>query len=203
MLFASAYAHMDPAVHCPPLPVANAAGRFVAETAVPGGMHREQIDLFPDGEATITTTTPSMRAEVDGHWGLNSDGRLVFEELGKHYTFEYARGPGQLERTLPNGGLVFYHHAGPADRLEGTFGRTARWLAGVAMAHGHVLRAPDLRPAMRLDSLLPDTASRHALRISAADTLGIDGEAMDKLWPAAATVEDVVKLMRHHLEPQH
>lgn len=202
LLVATSYAHMDAAVHCPLAPVDSLSGRYVAHAAVPGGQHTEQLEFLPNGSAVIITTTPSLHAEVDGTWGLNSAGELLFEETGKRYAFKYERMPGKLVRHLPNGMMVEYLRTGPAERLSGAFGRTARWLAAVSTSTGHSMRASDLRPMMRLDSLFPDTTGQLALRRSAADTLGLDHKALTILWPATETVGDAVQLMRHHLQPQ-
>ncbi|HRN36712.1 MAG TPA: hypothetical protein PLV70_04240 [Flavobacteriales bacterium] len=196
LLVAASYVHMDAAVHCPPVPLDTLAGRYVARAAMPGGEHLEQLDLLRGGDAVITTTMPGVDAEVDGTWGLNSDGQLIFEEAGKKFAFRYTLNDGGLVRHLPNGRTVEYVRTGPPERLSGAFGRTARWLAAVSNAHGRGMQAGELRPTMRLDSLFPDPATRDVLRKSARDTLAMDEQHLNAAWHDAATVRDVVQLMR-------
>jgi len=83
--------------------------------------------------------------------------------------------------------------------MEGTFGRTAMWLAAVATGQGDTLRAESLRPDMSLDSLFPTPAAREALRASAPDTLGMTEQKLNSLWGSSEQVKDVNALMRTHL----
>lgn len=202
VLTATAYMHMDSEVNCPPVPVDGLAGSYLAEAEVPGGIHTERLEFQLGGDALIITTAPGIRAEVDGRWGLDSDGDLLFTEADGRYSFHYGHKAGRLVRPLPAGRAVAYRRTGPADRLAGAQGRAARWLAATARAQGRPVQAGDLRPAMRIDSLFPGTAAQEALRRSAADSLGLNEHQLRTTWPAAQTVHDVTKLMRTHLRAE-
>lgn len=199
VLVAESYAHMDADVRCAPVPVDSLAGRYVAEMPFPGGVHTEELDFLPGGRALIISILPAVYAEVDGLWGLDSDGRPAFEEAERRYSFRYVRVPGGLVRRLPSGNQVEYKYTGPAERFTGAYARTARWLAAVAAANHHPVNAAEILPAMRLDSLFPDPASRAALRASAGDTLLMDERKLASSWAAATTVQDAVQLMRTRL----
>jgi hypothetical protein len=200
VLVATAYQHMDAHVHCTPLPLDSLSGSYEAQAEVLGGTHLERLNFLPGGDAVIITSTPSLHAEVDGHWGLASDGRVVFEESGGHYSFAYRLEGGNLFRDLPNGQHVSYRRTGPADRMAGTFGRTARWLSAIAAVQGDTVLPGSLRPNMPLDSLFPQPGVRAALRSSAMDSLGLDEHSLAGTWDAASTVRDVAQLMRRHLQ---
>lgn len=199
VLVAASYAHMDADVRCAPVPEDSLAGRYVAEMPFPGGVHTEELNFLPGGQGLIISIMPAVYAEVDGRWGLNSDGVLTFEEAERRYTFRYERTADGLVRRLPSGNLVAYRYTGPAERFTGAYARTARWLAAVAAANHHPVNAAEILPAMRLDSLFPDPASRAALRASAADTLLMDERKLATSWAAATTVQDAVQLMRIRL----
>ncbi|HMN04186.1 MAG TPA: hypothetical protein PKD45_00530 [Flavobacteriales bacterium] len=198
LLVATAYQHMDVEVQCPPAPVDSLAGSYLAEAEVTGGKHTEQLELLPDGSALIITSTPALYAEVDGLWGLDSDGVITFQEIQGRYFLHYAWIDGHLVRPLPNrNAQVTYTRTGQAQRLSGAFGRTAWWLSEVAHNTGNAhLQAEDLRPAMRLDSLFPDAEARALLADQAQDTLGMSLHDVATLWQTAETVYDVTRLMR-------
>ncbi len=201
MISVTRYMHMDAEVHCRPIPDATTAGSYRKAPAGIVPSSQEQLLLFPNGDATsIITNMDNMQIESDGRWGINSGGLVALSLLQPKFTYLYKPGPHGLQRILPDGAIGgTYAREGPADRMQGTFGRTARWLASVATANGHAVTAEDLRPAMLLDSLFPDPASRAALRASASDTLVMDEDRLNKVWPTADNVQEVNILMRMHL----
>lgn len=204
VLICAAYMHMDPNVHCAPAPVDSLAGTYTARAVIPGGNHVETLVFLQDGEATIISEAPGLYTEVDGSWGLNANGTLVFQEAHNRYTFEYREDHGQLVRAMPGrSDRVLYKRTGAAYRLSGAFGRTARWLATAATAAGHPVQADRLRPTTRLDSIFPDATARHALRTSAKDSLGLDEKQLVNVWDAASTVQDVTLLMRSRIQAAH
>jgi hypothetical protein len=201
VLVATRYMHMDPAAYCAPVPNDSMSGSYVAVSTNSAATRTEQLILLPNGDATITTTgMGGLHSELDGHWGLNSDGNLVFVEVQARFMLLFKWDQGNVVRMQPDGrtGEV-YAREGVADRLQGTYGRTARWLAAVSTELGDPLRAEDLRPSMPLDSLFPDPASRAALRASAGDTLGMNEQKLNTVWAKADNVQKVNMLMRMHL----
>ena len=201
VLLATRYLQMDAEVHCTPIPNKALAGSYLRTTPRRGLPSNEQLLFFPNGDATDIITNPDgMHVESDGRWGVNSDGQLSYSPDMPHFTFTFIIEQGQLVRILPNGKIgPTFTREGPADRMSGTAGRTARWLASVATAHGHTVLPEDLRPAMPLDSLFPNAASRAALRASAGDSLGMDEERLNSIWGTADKVGEVTILMRMHL----
>ncbi len=203
VLNCTAYMHMDPAVHCPPLPVDSMSGTYRVKAPIAGGVHTETLLFLPGGDATIVSTAPGLHAEVDGRWGLNPAGNVIFEERQQRYSFEYIWKQGQLVRPMPGRNtLVKYDYVGPAERLSGAFGRTARWLAAIAKANGLPLQPEDLRPAMRLDSLFPSATAHAALQASARDSLALGNNQAAAAWEAATTVEEVTLLVRNRMPPR-
>ncbi|MGB3870395.1 MAG: hypothetical protein WA937_13160 [Flavobacteriales bacterium] len=199
LLIAERYMHMDVAVTCPPVPDRRMAGNYVADPAQHADARTTRLLLLPNGDATSFTSSNTMHTEVDGHWGINKDGQLIFVEYDGKYSFAFAQEQGRLVRVLAgNARGAAYVREGPPVRLQGAFGRTARWLAEVATAQGHPLRAEDVRPAMPLDSLFPDAASQAALRASAAEQLNMDEHQLSTTWTKAENVQDVTMLMRAH-----
>jgi hypothetical protein len=179
------------------VPVDSLAGSYLAEGTVPGGIHREQLEFLPDGGALIITTSPGLYAEVEGRWGLDSGGDVVFTEEQGRFSFYYGRKGNQLVRPIPRQGMeVVYRLSGPADGLAGAFGRVARSVAAAADAQGIPLNPTDLRPGMPLDSLLPDPGSQAALKAALADTLELDQDGRDRLGAPGMTVGSLTKLMR-------
>ena len=201
ILSAAHYMHMDSEVNCPPVPNDQMAGKYVSINGGSLGMVTQEVMLLQGGDAVMTTTaSDSPIIEDDADWGLDADRDLVLELPQRHTKFLFTWEKGGLRSHLPNGAPgPTYKLVGPADRMEGTFGRTANWLAAVATGQGGSLRAEDVRPNMRLDSLFPDPAARAALRTSAADTLGMTEQTMNSVWGAADQVKDVNALLRNHL----
>ena len=200
LLIAESYMHMDVAVTCPPVPNDSLAGSYKADLPTSAIERTETLLLLPNGDATLFTHSNTMDSEVDGHWGLNSDGQLVFVEYDGKYRFSFLLEQGQLVRLLPdNARGAVYKRDGPAVRLQGAFRRTAIWLSMVATAEGHELLAMDVRPAMRLDSLFPGAASQTALKASAGKELGMSEQQLNTTWIKAENVQDVNMLMRAHI----
>jgi hypothetical protein len=204
ILVCASYMHMDPNVHCPPAPVDSLSGTYVAKSTMVGGAHTETLVFLPDGEATIISTAPGLYAEVDGRWGINANGSTLFQEANNRYSFEYHWHRGKLLRAMPGrNDSVAYQRTGPAERLTGAFGRTARWLASAATAGGNPVQPENLRPYTSLDSLFPDVEVRQAIRSSARDSLGLDDKGLVNVWDAASTVQDVTLLMRSRIQSGH
>ncbi|QQS72114.1 MAG: hypothetical protein IPP95_13180 [Flavobacteriales bacterium] len=201
VLQAMSYMHMDSEVNCPPVPNEQMEGKYVSLNGGGMGIITTQVMLLHGGDAVLTTTAPdSPMIEDDGTWGLDADRDLVLEIPKRHATFYFTWEKGGLRSHLPNGAPgPAYKLMGPADRMEGTFGRTAMWLAAVATGQGDTLRAESLRPDMSLDSLFPTPAAREALRASAPDTLGMTEQKLNSLWGSSEQVKDVNALMRTHL----
>lgn len=201
VLQTSHYMHMDSEVDCPPVPNDQMVGKYVSISGGSLGIVTQQIMLLPGGDAVFTTTAEdSPVIEDDANWGLDADRDLVLEIPQRHAKFLFTWEKGGLRSYLPNGAPgPTYKLIGPADRMEGTFGRTANWLAAVAASQGDTLHAEDLRPSMPLDSLFPTPAARAALRASAMDTLGMTEQALNTVWGAADNVKEVNTLMRNHI----
>lgn len=201
LLVATRYMHMDGMVHCPLEPVGALAGTYVRSTGSRSGPGSEQLLLFPNGDAMrLAMSLEGMPLETDGHWGVDNDGHVNFTSLAPQFTQRYAPEGGHLYRLLPDGSKgVAFEQEGPADRLAGTFGRAARWLAAVAEAHGQHLDPADIRPSMPIDSLIPDPTARAALKASARDSLGLTAEQLEVLWPPVENVREFTQLMRKHL----
>lgn len=202
VLTAARYMHMDSEVRCPPVPNDSMAGNYVSVIQGSLAAITQQVMLLHGGDAVLTTTAPgSPFLEEDGNWGLDADGTLVLELPQRHTRFSYTWSKDGLISHLAHGGNgPTYEHLGPADRMQGTFGRTARWLAMVATAEGNIVRPEDLRPSMSLDSLFPDPAAKAALRASAGDTLGLSERKLAALWATVDNVKEVNALMRMHIQ---
>lgn len=200
VLHATSFMHMDSEVNCPPVPNDQMTGKYVSISGGSLGIVTQEIMLLPGGDAVFTTTAAdSPLIEDDANWGLDADRDLVLELPQRHAKFFFTWEKGGLRSQLPNGAPgPAYKLSGPADRMEGSFGSTARWLAAVATAQGDTLRAENLRPGMSLDSLFPDPADRAALRASAVDTLGMAEQDLNSVWGTADNVKDVNALMRNH-----
>lgn len=200
VLQASHYLRMDSSVNCIPVPNEHMAGKYVSISVGQTGLITEQNLLLQGGDAVSSITAPNAPlTEDDGNWGIDANGDLVVQlpERKAKLTFMWEK--GGLRSKLPNGAPgPTYRLAGHADRMDGTFGRTATWLAAMAKDQGDTLRAENLRPSMALDSLFPRPAARAALRASAADTLGMTEQELDRVWNAARTVKDVNALLRSH-----
>lgn len=200
LLIAERYMHMDVAVTCPPVPNDSMAGNYKAAIPTSANDRSETLLLLPNGDATLFTQSNTLNSEVDGHWGLNSDGQVVFVEYDGKYRFSFLPEQGRLVRLLQNNAQgTVYERDGPPVRLQGAFRRTAIWLAMVATAQGHELLAMDVLPDMRLDSLFPDAASQAALKASAGEQLGMDEHQLNTTWSKAENVQDVNMLMRAHI----
>lgn len=201
VLHATHYMHMDSEVDCPPVPNDQMVGKYVSISGGSLGIVTQQIMLLPGGDAVFTTTAEdSPVIEDDANWGLDADRDLVLELPQRHAKFLFTWEKGGLRSYLPNGAPgPAYKLLGTADRMEGTFGRTANWLAAVAASQGDTLRAEDLRLNMPLDSLFPTPEAREALRASAVDTLGMPEQTLNTVWGAADNVKDVNTLMRNRL----
>ena len=200
VLIAERYMHMDVEVTCPPVPNDSMAGSYKAVLATSAIARSETMLLLPNGDATLFTNSNTLNSEVDGHWGLNSDGQLVFVEYDGKYRYSFLWEKGQLVRLLQdNARGVVYERDGPPVRMQGAFRRTAIWLAVVATAEGHELLAMDVLPAMRLDSLFPDPTAQAALRASAGTQLGMNEHQLNTTWAKAESVQDVNMLMRAHI----
>ncbi len=200
LLIVERYMHMDVAVICPPVPNDSMAGSYKADLPTSTSDRSETLLLLPNGDATLFTHSNTLNAEVDGHWGLNSDGQVVFVEYDGKYRLSFLREQGRLVRLLQDKtrGTV-YERNGPPVRLQGAFRRTAIWLSVVATAQGHELQAMDVRPDMRIDSLFPDAASQAALKASAREQLGLNDQLLNTTWTRAENVQDLNMLMRAHI----
>lgn len=201
VLHTTSYMHMDSEVSCPPVPNDQMAGKYVSISGGALGIVTQEIMLLPGGDAVFTTTAAdSPLIEDDGNWGLDADRDLVLELPQRHTKFFFTWEKEGLRSHLANGAPgPAYKLMGPADRMQGSFARTAQWLAAVAAAQGDTLRAEKLRPGMSLDSLFPDPAARAALRASAVDTLGMAEQDLNNVWGAADNVKEVNALMRNHI----
>lgn len=196
ILVVEAYAHMDPEVQCPLVPVDSLAGEYLVEGPVPGGVHRERVLFFPDGRARIISTAPGLYDEVDGQWGLDSDHDPVFNQEDGQFTLQYYFEGGVLVRLLARSGAgLAYERRGDADPMAGAYGRTARWLSTLTGATGSRIAPEALRPSTPLDSILPDPRSQDLFWQQAADSLGSTGIQRQDL----TTVGDVFKRMRTRL----
>ncbi len=80
--------------------------------------------------------------------------------------------------------------------MAGAFGRAARLLSAVATAQGRPTRPEDLATTTPLASLFPTEADRQAWIAAAQDSLKIGSEGFRLRLSTAATVRDVVLLVR-------
>ncbi|MGB6048575.1 MAG: hypothetical protein WBG34_13345, partial [Flavobacteriales bacterium] len=118
LLIAERYMHMDVAVTCPPVPDRRMAGNYVADPAQHADARTTRLLLLPNGDATSFTSSNTMHTEVDGHWGINKDGQLIFVEYDGKYSFAFAQEQGRLVRVLAgNARGAAYVREGPPVRL--------------------------------------------------------------------------------------
>lgn len=199
VLHVATFMHIDPAVPCEPTPDSLRAGSYVARYADPMGERVLRMDLFPDGDAVMHTSLQNgiVANEVEGTWGMDKDRFIATHWPQRHIHRRYRIKADTLVPYPAAGNGNNMVRDGAADRMRGSYGRTARWLAEAAgKAQGHRIDPSSLRPDMMLDSLFPTAEARALLRGSAADTLGFNEDRMAREWDALATVKDVVPLIR-------
>ncbi|HEY0978643.1 MAG TPA: hypothetical protein VGE21_14315 [Flavobacteriales bacterium] len=198
-LVAVTYMHLDGALRCDPLPRPALSGSFVARFQDPMGERVVRMDLFPDGEVTSITTLANgaQRAEEDGIWGMDSEEQVVVEWPHREHTMLFRVVDGDLVSQLPHAtGAQVMERDGPADRMRGAFGRTARWLSATAAQAGHPMPAEEIRPGTRMSTLFPTPEGRAAVRAQAPDSLLLSDERLRREWDAVEEVRSVVVMMR-------
>lgn len=198
-LITGTFQHLDASLQCDPVPDGRMAGSYAVDFQDPTGARSVRFDLFEDGLVTMYTSNGhgSATVEEDGRWGVDSDDRVILAWPAREQSMRYAYTEGTLTSDMPGAGsAVVLRRTGPADRMYGAFGRTARWLAAQAAASGQAVRAEDLRPSTRLATLFPTPESRTALRAAAADTLRLNDQRMRLEWDAVEDVQGAADLMR-------
>lgn len=205
-LITGLYQHLDASLQCDPVPDGRLVGAYAVDFQDPTGRRTVRMDLFADGNVTMYTRNGREQpaVEEDGRWGMDSDDRVTVVWPQREQTMHYRYTEGRLTSDMPGSAtVVTLLREGPADRLHGAFGRTARWLSTQATAGGHPVAAGDLLPATPLASLFPTEEARAALRASARDTLGLDDQRLRLEWDAIADVQGVVALMRMRMREGH
>ena len=204
-LYAATFLHLDGALHCDPVPNATMAGTYRVDIVDPIRTRSLLLLLFPEGDATMITDLRDGQAlyEEDGRWGTDSDDHVKLEFLQRNQamTFRYADHRLISEMPGPGNGFIF-DGTGPPDRLQGAFGRTARWFAAVGTAQGRPLDLATLRPTTAIAEIFPTDKERDALRASARDTLALDDTRLRLEWGAVSTMRDAVSMMRMHMRVQ-
>lgn len=157
------------------------------------------MHLFPDGTVTmITDLHTGLIMEEDGTWGMDVEDRVnvVWPQRQQTMYFHWDGTALTNTNSIP-GKHVSMSRIGPADRSAGAFGRTARWLASTATAHGRPTRPEDLRPETPLLDLFTSDDAMKALRAQAMDTLGLRSESATLSLNGARTVRDYVLMVRN------
>lgn len=205
-LVSVSYQHLDASLHCDPVPNATIAGNYEVDFKDPTGTRNVQLDLFPDGTVTMYTTPSSTKLTVEetGRWGTDSEERVVVQWPQREQSMLYRYTDNKLMSDMIGiTTTVTLNRKGPADRMHGSFGRTARWIAAIASANGHPVRAEELEPRSAIAYLFPTDAARQALRNSARDTLGFDEKRLRLEWDAVDNVQSAAALMRMHMLAGH
>ena len=197
-LFAVKFQHLDASLHCDPIPDERVSGDWKLDDMDPLHPREIHLHLFTDGTATmITDLHQGSGLEEDGTWGMDVENRVNVVWPKRQHTMLFTWDGTTLINTngVP-GKSITMRKQGDADRLAGAFGRTARWLATTATAHGRPTRPEELLPATPLAELFPEPEALQALRTQALDTLAMDTESAALRLDAAATVRDYQLLMR-------
>lgn len=199
MLVVTKLMHMDGGLHCDPIPNQRMSGRYGTDFQDPRNMRSLQLQLFPNGDATLTTDfhDGSTPLEEDGLWGTDPDGHIQVKWPARDQTMRFQWAQDQLvsDMNLANGNIIL-PKLGEADRMMGQYGRTVRWLAAVAAANGHAVNASYIQPSMTIEELFPTEQAKAAIQATVGDTLGLDAEGIRLQWAAVTTVKHTVQLMR-------
>ncbi len=205
-IYAATFLHLDGALHCDPVPDPRIAGSYRLDITDPIRTRSMRLELFLEGDATLFSDLHDGHGayEEDGSWGIDGDDhvKVLFKQREQTMIYRFANDRLATDMAGPGDGLIF-DRTGAPDRLQGAFGRTARWLAAIATSQGKKVNADDLKPTTTLKELFTSDQARDALRASARDTLGLDDTSLRLEWGAVATVHDAIALMRMRIRSTH
>ena len=198
-LFAVKFQHLDASLHCDPIPDPRVSGEWRLDD--PDTLHPRDIrlHLFADGTALMITDLRQGQQpfEEDGTWGLDVEDKVNVAWPLRQQTMLFSwEGDALVSASGIPGRAVMMHKRGDADRLAGTFGLAARWLAATATIQGRATKAEELLPSTPIAELFPTPEALRALRSQALDTLAMDEKSAALRLNAATTVRDYALMLR-------
>ncbi len=198
-LFAVKFQHLDASLHCDPIPDPRVSGDWHLEDTDPRHPRDIHLHLFGDGTALMITDLHSGQAPVeeDGTWGVDVENRVNVTWPHRLQTMVFNwEGDALINTTGTAGMSITMRKHGAADRLAGSFGRAARWLAATATSQGRPTKAEDLLQTTTIAELFPQPSAMQALQAQALDTFAVHAEYATLRLEAGTTVRDYALLLR-------